>query len=436
MSWGRHMSRAWVVVKREFLESVRTKMFVLGTLFGPVVMAGFIVLPSYFSNVGGGGHINISIIDETTSGLGDDVATALAQYTQAAQQDKSQTSYTTRVIPSAPDRQEQVRQQLSKQIQAGTLDGYLLLPEGVLTGANAVYEGTNASAQRQMRELHDAVQNSVRRVRLDRAGIPQQKLAAALQPVKLEQRKFGGEEGDGGAAQLAIGLGYFMAFAIYMGVILYGASVARGVMAEKRDRIVEVILSSIRARDFMIGKVIGIGGAGVLQMGIWAVFAAIVLAWGHTIAAHFNVTIPPLPHIPPIVGFNFLFFFLGGFFLYAAMFASVGAIATSDAEIQQLQFPVMLPLIAGFFLVFAVIENPNTWLATVGTILPFTAPMVTPMRSAVVTIPFGEWLASVVLMIITVVFMVWIAAKIYRVGVLATGKRPSMKELMRWTKAT
>jgi ABC-2 type transport system permease protein len=429
------MSRAWVVVKREFLESVRTKMFLLGTLFGPVIMVGFIVLPSYFSNVGGGGRINIAVIDETSSGLGDDVAAALAQYTQAARQDKSQTSYTVRVIPSTPGGQEGVRQQLSKQIRAGTLDGYLLLPEGVLTGANAVYEGTNASAQRQMRELHDAVQNSVRKVRLNRAGIPQQKLAAALQPVKLEQRKFGGEEGDGGAAQLAIGFGYFMAFAIYMGVILYGASVARGVMAEKRDRIVEVILSSIRARDFMIGKVIGIGGAGVLQMGIWAVFAAIVLVWGQGIAAQLNMTIPPLPHIPPIVGFNFLFFFLGGFFLYAAMFASVGALATNDAEIQQLQFPVMLPLIAGFFMVFAVIENPNTWLATVGTILPFTAPMVAPMRSAVVTIPFGEWLASVVLMIITVVFMVWIAAKIYRVGVLATGKRPSFAELMRWMRA-
>ncbi|MEJ2679026.1 MAG: ABC transporter permease, partial [Gemmatimonadota bacterium] len=104
-------------------------------------------------------------------------------------------------------------------------------------------------------------------------------------------------------------------------------------------------------------------------------------------------------------------------------------------EIQQLQFPVMLPLIAGFFMVFAVIENPNTWLATVGTILPFTAPMVAPMRSAVVTIPFGEWLASVVLMIITVVFMVWIAAKIYRVGILATGKRPSFAELIRWMRA-
>ncbi|MEJ2187602.1 MAG: hypothetical protein P8Z36_17075, partial [Gemmatimonadota bacterium] len=186
------MSRAWVVVKREFLESVRTKMFLLGTLFGPVIMVGFIVLPSYFSNVGGGGRINIAVIDETSSGLGDDVAAALAQYTQAARQDKSQTSYTVRVIPSTPGGQEGVRQQLSKQIRAGTLDGYLLLPEGVLTGANAVYEGTNASAQRQMRELHDAVQNSVRKVRLNRAGIPQQKLAAALQPVKLEQRKFGG----------------------------------------------------------------------------------------------------------------------------------------------------------------------------------------------------------------------------------------------------
>ncbi len=429
------MSKAWVVVKREFLESVRTKMFVLGTLFGPVVMIGFIVLPAYFMNVGGGGRSNIAIIDETGSGLGEDVATALAQFTQAAQQDKSQTSYTTQVIVSTPGQLEQARQQLSKEIEAGTLDGYLLLPEGVLTGAHAVYEGTNASAQRQMRELHDAVQTSVRQVRLDKAGIPEQELAAALKPVTLEQRKFGGGGAEGGAAQLAVGLGYFMAFAIYMGVILYGASVARGVMAEKRDRIVEVILSSIRARDFMIGKVIGIGGAGVLQMGIWALFAAIVLSRGPQIAAHFHVTIPTLPAIPPIVGFNFLFFFLGGFFLYAAMFAAVGALATNDAEIQQLQFPVMLPLIAGFFMVFAVIENPNTTLATVGTLIPFTSPMVAPMRSAVVTIPFGEWLASVVLMVVSVVVMVWLAAKIYRVGVLTTGKRPSMKELIRWLRA-
>lgn len=425
------MSRTWAVIKREFLEGVRTKTFIFGTLFGPILMILLLAGPILLSEAGGGGRSTIAILDETGAGLGQGVADGLAAASAQVENDNSQTVFTTEVydVPAgmADTRIEEVR----NRIENDELDGYLLLPAGLVEGGSAVYEGKNASAQRITRDIDRAVLTTVRQKRLDEAGIPPQAMARVMAPVPVDKRKYGGEE-QAGRAEAAIAVGYLMAFAIYMGVILYGAAVARGVLEEKRDRIVEVILSSIKPQSFMTGKVIGIGSTGLVQMSVWALFGVILVTQADTIMGMLGQTdLPPLPSIPAVVVFNFLFFFVTGFFLYGAMFAAMGAIATNDQEMQQLQFPVLIPLIFGFFMMMPVIENPNSGIVTVGTLIPFTAPLVLPMRSAVVDIPLTEWLGSIVLMVATVAFMIWLAAKIYRVAVLSTGKRPTWRELVR-----
>ncbi|HKJ92442.1 MAG TPA: ABC transporter permease [Longimicrobiales bacterium] len=420
-----------MVIKREFLEGVRTKMFIIGTLFGPLIMALFIVGPVLLAGATGGGVARITILDATGGELGQSVATSLAAASARASTDETQTVFHTRVEGISPETEQAKVGDTRAEINAGKLDGYLLLPAGILKGDGAIYEGNNASAMSVTREIDRAVVSAVREQRLDQAGIPRDELTQILASVPVEKRRLGSEKAAGDA-QLAIGVGYFILFAVYMGVIMYGSAVGRGVQEEKRDRIVEVILSSIRARDFMAGKVLGIGATGLLQMGIWALFGVVLMSQAHAIAGMFHAQVPALPQIPGVVVFNFLFYFITGYFLYGALFAAAGAIATNSQELQQLQFPVLLPLIVGFLFMLPIIQNPSSGLVVVGSLIPFTAPLVVPMRSAVVDIPLGQWLASIVLMIATIIAMIWVAAKVYRVGVLSTGKRPTWAEIMRW----
>jgi len=427
------MNRSWTVIKREFMEGVRTKTFILGTVFGPVLMILLMIGPILLAESSGGGRATIAIVDGTGEEIGDEVAAVLASYSARAEEDRTQTVFETEVHEVPAGMTDTRVREIRDRVEAEGLDGYLVLPEGLLDGGvTATYTGTNASAQRITRDIDQAVTSAVRGRRMRDAGIPGEQLAHVMAPVPVEKRMFGDEEEEAGAAEFLLILGYIMGFAIYMAVILYGVAVARGVLEEKRDRIVEVILSSIRAQSFMTGKVIGIGATGLLQMAIWALFAVLLLTQADAIGSMLDTTIPTLPPVPGVVAFNFLFFFVAGFFLYGAMFAAAGAIATNDQEMQQLQFPVIAPLILGILFMMPVIENPHAGIVVASTLIPFTAPVVVPMRSAVVDIPTAQWLGSIVLMLASVIFFIWVAAKIYRVGVLSTGKRPKLKELVRW----
>ncbi len=427
------MNRSWTVIKREFTEGVRTKTFILGTLFGPLFMIVLMIGPVLFAEMSGGGRTSIAIVDETGAEIGDGVAAALASFSAQAEEDQTQTVFETEVHEVAAGMTDTRVPEIRDRVEAEVLDGYLVLPAGIQDGGvSATYTGTNASAQRVTRDIDRAVESAVRNQRMEDAGIPGEQLARVMARVRVEKRVFGDEEAAAGPPEFLLVLGYFMGFVIYMAVVLYGAAVARGVLEEKRDRIVELVLSSIEARTFMVGKVVGVAATGLLQMAIWALFAALLLTQADAIGSMLDMTIPTLPPVPGVLAFNFLFFFVAGFFLYGAMFAAAGSIATNDQEMQQLQFPVFAPLILGIFFMMPVVENPHSGIVVAGTLIPFFAPMVVPMRSAVVDIPMAQWLGSMVLMLATVAFFIWLAAEIYRVGVLSTGKRPKLRELIRW----
>ena len=160
-----------------------------------------------------------------------------------------------------------------------------------------------------------------------------------------------------------------------------------------------------------------------------------MLTQGDAIAARFGAEMPELPRVPAQVGLTFLLYFLGGYFLYAALFAIAGAIVTSDREAQQVAFPIMIPIIAGFFLMMSGVENPEGTGMIAGSIIPFTSPIVMPTRISLVEVPAVELAGSLALLAATAVACVWISAKIYRIGMLATGKKPSFRELVRWVRA-
>jgi ABC-2 type transport system permease protein len=436
------MSRTFAVIKREFTESVRARTFLVGTILGPVFMIGLFAVQFLILSRAGGGEHDVAIVDATGTGIGDQVAARLAGEGGAPRGGGMRPTFTTELVTIDAAEADTRRAALNDRVVAGEIDGFLYLPPDLMSAGGALYEGDNATNSSVTGELRGAVQQAVQSRRLETEGIDPSRVDQALRPVRLESTKTG-DQGATGSAEATSVLGFLMGFAIYMVVLLYGAAVMNGVLEEKRDRIVELIVSSVPAQNLMLGKVIGIGGAGVLQVAIWVAFAAVLLMNGAAIAGAVGApeeavaalsqgTI--LPDVPLSVGILFILYFAGGFFLYSTIYAMLGAIATNSQEAQQLVFPVIVPLIIGFFLVPLATQNPEGGPAVIGSLVPFTAPMVMPVRAVIAGVPWLQLILSIVLLFGTALALVWIGGKIYRIGIFATGKRASFREVWRWVR--
>lgn len=424
------MYRGWPVIKREFTEMARTKAFIIATVLGPFLIVLLMVAPVLFMRAGGGGERAVVVLDATGSGVGAEVAAMLDALDPAAMGGMGSRFSADVLEVSGEARAERDAALERIGAEESPLDGYLYLPPDFLDNASAFYEGRNASSQFQMQQVEMATQRALQVRRMAETGVDPQVIARVTAPVRLDARKPGGAEEEGATETFLVGL--ILAMTIYFAVVMFASSVMRGVLEEKRDRIVEVLLSSIRAREFIVGKVMGIGAASLFQMLVWAAFAVAALTWGPALAESYGATFPNLPEIPTPAVVSFMFFFATGFLLYAAMFGAAGAIATSDAEANQMQFPVTVPLLIGLFMMYSLMADPDNPIAVAGTLIPFTAPIVVPVRAMMTEIPTAQYLISGVLMLATLFAVMWIAAKIYRIGVLSTGRKPTMKELVRW----
>jgi ABC-2 type transport system permease protein len=433
------MSRTLAVMKREFVESVRTRTFVAGIVLGPLLLIGLFAIQFYIISASGGGRHALAVVDATGAGLGDRVAAGLGE-APGGRPMRARAEYTVEVVAVAAAGLDAERDRQLARVGRDDIAGVLVLPAGLLDGESARYEGENATSTAVTTDLRLAIQQAVQVARLDAEGIDPARLAAALAPVPLEAVRVG-ERGVTGSVEAARVLGFLMGMAIYLVVLLYGAAVMNGVLEEKRDRVVELIVSSIRAQQLMLGKVVGIGGAGLLQMTIWVAFAGLLLAKGSDIASLLGAdeeTIRALSQaqqvvsVPPSAGVVFLFFFAGGFFLYSTLYAVLGAVATTSQEAQQLTFPIVMPLVVAFLMSMASVENPDSAIALTGSLIPFTSPLIMPVRAVIGGVPLTQLLLSMVLLVGTGLAIIWAGGKIYRIGIFATGKRPSARELWHW----
>ena len=420
------MSKTLALIRREFLAFAQTKMFLVGTLFGPVLMSLLIVLPLVFSEAGG--TRELVVVDATGGEVGREVAGLLDPGGEAAGR------YRVRVIDASTEAGDSLRADLRERAAAEEIDGYLWLPPEVGAGASARYEGRHATSFRDLREMRGAVTEAVREERLRAAGIDPAVLREALAPVEIEAGGVREERSRGTADDLFL-VAQFMGMALYLVLLLYGNAILRGVREEKENRVVELILSSVRPEQLMAGKVFGIGLAGLLQVAVWVGFGALALAFGDEIAAAIGAGVPELPRIPWQAGAIFLAFFAGGYFLYASIYAALGSVATSSQEAQNLQYPAIVPLFVAFMMVFAVTDDPGGGLAVAGTLIPLTSPLVVPVRAALAPVPWGEIALSAALLVATCWLFLWIAGRVYRVTILATGQRPSIKQLWRWVRS-
>ncbi len=424
------MSEMLIVLKREFMERVRSRSFVLSTLLTPVFVGALMLLPVVLG--GGGGERTLVVVDEGPAGIGDHVVGALGRPPAEGDGD----AYTFRVERVAGPLAG-VRQDLNRRVLAEEIDGYLYVPPDVMRTNRVQYRARNVSNLRVERDIRRAVSEAVQGARLGAAGLDVGRVTALLQPVEVSASRITADGEQAGSAESGFILGYVLGLMVYMLVLLYGINVMRSVLEEKTNRIVEVIVSSMKATHLMAGKILGVGAVALLQVSIWVLMGTLAASASGGIATRLGLPAGALAgfRVDPWMLAAALGFFVLGFFLYAALFAAVGAAVNSEQEAQQFQTFAFLPLAAPILFIAKIVGDPLGRTATVLGMIPFTAPVTMPMRMAAAVVPAWQIALSLLGTLAAVVVVAWIAGKIYRIGILSTGKKPSLRELGHWLRA-
>jgi ABC-2 type transport system permease protein len=326
---------------------------------------------------------------------------------------------------------DDVRTDLLNKVIGDEIDAYLLVPTDI-SAKDAKFEFRSRKGGDFVSNdtLKDALNDAVRSQRLADANISEDRLSQLSAPANLDAKgldETGEEKNTDGVfiASFVIGL------MIYITLAIYGQQILGAVVEEKETRIAEILFSSARPFELMMGKLVGVGLAGLTQLGIWVGTIA-VLVGVLALQADFSTIVPFLPTITPLMVLYFLIFFLLGFFLYASIFALIGSMVTTVQEGSQFAFPPIMIMLAGFYFCFAVIRDPNSTVSFWATIAPFLAPITMPVRILAETPPFWQIGLSILVNLAAIAGLVWLASRVYRVGMLMYGKRATIPEVWKW----
>jgi ABC-2 type transport system permease protein len=435
------MSIISLIIKREFIAKVRNKSFIVMTFLSPLLFVGMAVLVGFLSTMNKDSVTQIAIHDE--AGL----------LKKEFKNDKF-THYTD--LSAMPFK-------TAKDTASNSYEGLIFIPKVTAIQdlkEKVEYISEDSPSLEFISDVEEVIDSVITQENLKVLGFDAEKIDKAKADSSLKLSKFSGEESLKGLNEIKVAIGGLFGYLIMMFIVIYGNFVMRSVIEEKTSRIIEIIISSVKPYQLMMGKIIGNSLAGILQFLIWAIvgtllffiassFLGLQMGASSTVspemidAAAANVDkmaklqmyineISNLPLTTLIVAF--IIYFIGGYFLYSSLYAAIGAAVDSETDSQQFLLPIIMPLILGVYIgFFTVINDPHGTVATVFSIIPFTSPIVMLMR-----IPFGvpwwQLVLSIVLLFGTFIFVVWFAAKIYRVGILMYGKKPTWKELYKWLK--
>ncbi len=423
------MAKLWVVIKREYLERVRTKWFIIATIFGPLFFGALMIVPSYLSartlrdaKVG-----NLRILDATGTGLGDRVAAKMALAQQMGGSKTQVITLTSATLTEAESTATRAVMQKKDQ-------GYLVLDSTTLTQLTARYAGSNASSIGETQLVENAVRQSLLQSRLEQAGLDPRRVDSLTKVrVNMSVEKID-EKGRGGSGLASAIFGFLIAFLLYFSIIFYGQNIMSGVLDEKVSRVSEVVLSSVGPDTLLAGKVIGVGAVGLTQQVAWIGSTAIL--WKARASVMAKLGVPMMSITLPPIGIGMLLllvaYFVLGYLLYASLFAAVGAMSGDQQEARQASQPVIMLLVAAIIFAQPVMFAPMSTLAKVVSMLPVTAPIIMPLRMSATQVPWSEIAISLGGVAVACAAAIWASARIYRVGLLMTGKRPSLQELGRW----
>jgi len=435
------MSNIFLIIGREFNERVRKKSFIIATLLMPVLMIALMVAPALIMEFSKGEEKRIAVIDE--SGL------VMPQL-----QDGDELFFEPCALGV-----EEARRELADEVF-----GVLFIGGDIVANPNNVRFYVNSSSSLAVESsITGRIEEAIKTEKLKGYNIEnldrildEVSTSVTMQTFRNDKSQ---EEAQTQSPVVATVLGYVLGFVLYMFLLIYGSMVMQAVIEEKNSRVLEVMVSSVRPFDLMLGKILGVALVAVVQIVVWGVLIGVVgglvvpylmpdemLAGARAMqsgmpdaAGDFDpdmlqavAAMTDLGYIAKIFGCLLLFVF-GGYLFYSAMFAAVGSAVDSVQDASQLQLPITLPVILALFLMFAVIKDPDSSLAFWGSVIPFTSPIVMMARIPY-DIPWWQIVLSLVVLYVSFMAMVWLAAKIYRVGIFMYGKKPSFKELVKWVR--
>jgi ABC-2 type transport system permease protein len=426
------MKKLLVVLEREYMERVRTRWFLVATVFGPVFFGALMFLPAWVANRSDASAdvARIRILDATEENLGRLVALELGGGVLG---DTS----STQVHVVRQDAIAEAESTATRDIRSKQIKGYLVLDSATLEGRGSRYAGLNATALADMRRIENAVSRELIGLELTRAGISTveadrvKRLRGGLRTERVSLT------GRGGSARVNIMFASIVGILLYMTILMYGQNVLRGVIEEKQSRVAEVVVSSVRPTTLLAGKVLGVGAVGLTQMTIWLLATIVMMRYRVPLMRVFGLDAVPIPM--PSVSVSqlviLLIFFLLGYTLYSALFAAVGAMVSSEQEAQQAQMPVVLMLVVSIMFLQPVLLEPDGQLAMTLGLLPISSPIMMPLRMSTVDVPSWEVGLSILALIAGCYLAVYFAATVYRTGLLMHGKRVTFREVFRWIKA-
>ena len=413
------------IIRREYLENVRRKSFMVSTILVPLLMAAFFVLPVVLAMFVPDRTYRVAVVDQV-GGVGGDVAAALVDTLK-----NGDAKYVVESIDASGDKFAGEREARIAAVQRGELDIVIAVPASVLEEGKAEYVTREARNFNIFDRFTDVVSDAIVARRLEAQGFDFQRVRRLTEPVALEMSRVS----DTGEVQeknflAEYGLVFIFVMILYMAILSWGITISRSIVEEKGSRVIEVLLSSITARDLMIGKLVGVGLAGMTQLAIWAVVGLAMSGY----AAASAVSVLQSLDIPPAVFAYLIVYFLLGFLLYSALFMTVGAACSTEQDAQQFQGLITLPMIVPLMTLMLLIQNPASTFAVVLSMIPLFAPMMMLARIILLQPPAWQILLSVLLLGTAIYLSITFAARIFRVGILLYGKRPSLRELFHWYK--
>jgi ABC-2 type transport system permease protein len=424
-NWG----NIFAVIRREFLERVRKKSFLITTLITPVIFGALMVVPAALQIMQTGKPTEVIVVDKTGWAGGAMMAATPAPQRRgdnSLEQQAEKSAQNSAVLKAAPAGQD--LEAIKRDIGDGKVDGALVLESDEQHDLKATYYGQNISNPQLFQMLNgrlDAVvvEHRLDKLGLDRAIADKLKGRVDLESVKVEK---GGKTRKGSVMDFIVPIA--LAMVIYMMIIMYGVAIMNGVLEEKNSKVIEVILSAIRPFELMMGKIIGIASVGLLQYGIWfLVGTGLYMANPMNFQSHMEG--PPVKILQLVL---LVLYFLLGFIFYSSLYAAIGAACTTQQETQQWQMPVSFGLVIPFVLMMPTLMTPNAPWVVFLSLFPVTSPITMLLRAGAIEVPLWQVFTSLGLLALGTICVAWAAAKVYRVGVLMTGKRPSIPEILRW----
>ena len=415
------MREAWVIAKREFRERVHSRWFIVMTLLWPLLMVAMIVIPALLGGQGTAGA-KVVIVDKSGK-LGDAMKVALALPEPIGLEWKTEL-----VAADTPERE------LGRRIATNQINGYVVISENALGGGSTIYNGDNASNQTVQLSLMRIVTGLVMKKRAEDAGFSELQLLTVLAPVDVKAKHTTGEE-EGRSGVMVFIIGYFLAFMIYIVITLYGVAVMRSIVSEKSNKVVELLVAATNPRAMMTGKIAGVGAAGLAQIAVWFVVGTIAVAYKEQLLALFGADTSKGFDLPSMTVAQItvtLVCFVLGYLFYSAMYAAVGAMVSSEQDTQQAQLPITFVLMIGMIAMLVVINDPRGSTTGILTMVPFWSPMLMPLRYFLGGATLGQVALSLGILAVSTYLVARAAAKIYRVGILMYGKRPGVRDLVRW----